>query len=166
MRSQGSTDRTTIRAMPRRIRAIAAVLAGGLVVFGCGNDDRPMPQSCVEGAGPITNALVRAPGPVRLVDGTPLSTCVERARSNADLQNLGAVLTEVADALAGRAPESDRAALELGYLVGAARRGAARTSGIHEELVRRLEQAAGPSGVPAARRPAYTQGRSAGARAG
>jgi hypothetical protein len=152
--------------MPRRIWAIAAVLAGGLAVLGCGNDDRPMPQSCVQGAGPITNALGRAPRPVRLVDGTPLSTCVERARSNGDLQNLGAVLTEVADALAVRAPKSDRAALELGYLVGATRRGAARTSGIHEELVRRLEQAAGPSGVPAARRPAYARGRSAGARAG
>jgi hypothetical protein len=155
--------------MPRRTRAawaIAAVLAAGLAAAGCGNDDRPMPQSCVQGAGSITNALAQAPGPVRLIDGTALSTCVERAQSNGDLQNLGAVLTEVADALAVRAPESDRAALQLGYLVGAARRGAARTSGIHEELVRRLEQAAGPSGVPAARRAAYARGRSAAARAG
>jgi hypothetical protein len=155
--------------MPRRTRAawaIAAALAGGLALAGCGNDDRPMPQSCVQGAGAITQALGHAPAPVRLVDGTSLSTCVERAKSTGDLQNLGAVLTEVSDALAVRAPQSDRAALQLGYLVGAARRGAASTSGIHDELVRRLEQAAGPKGVPAARRAAYARGQVAGARAG
>jgi hypothetical protein len=103
---------------------------------------------------------------VALTDGTSLSECVDRARSDADLQNLGALYTQVADALAVQLPSSDRAALELGYLVGAARRGALHTNGIHEELVRRLEQADGVSGAPAARRATYERGVAAGRRDG
>jgi hypothetical protein len=154
------------RAAPAIAAALATLAGGALAAIGCGEDDRPLPQSCVQSAGPITTALRTAPRPVRLVDGTSLSACVERARSDADLQNLGSIYTQVADALAIRATESDQAALQLGYLVAAARKGAAHTSGIHDELVRRLEQAAGVSGVPPARRAAYARGVSAGAGAG
>jgi hypothetical protein len=52
------------------------------------------------------------------------------------------VLTRAADHLAARARRDRAAAVALGYLVGAARRGAATTSGVHAELVRRLEQRA------------------------
>ena len=65
-----------------------------------------------------------------------------------------------------RVPASDRAAVQLGYLVGASRRGAKHTSGIHDELVRRLEQAVGVGGAPAARRAAYRRGLVAGERRG
>ena len=66
------------------------------------------------------------------------------------------------DALATEAPRSDAAALRLGYLVGATHRGAARTSGLHAELIRRLESSAGLEDAPAARRAAYARGLAAG----
>jgi hypothetical protein len=72
----------------------------------------------------------------------------------------------VADGLAARIPSSDRAAIRLGYLIGATRRGAERTNGIHAELVRRLEQSVGVDGPPAARRAAFERGLAAGARTG
>ena len=53
------------------------------------------------------------------------------------------MLTRAADHLAGRAQRGDRAPrCGLGYLVGAARRGAARTNGIRAELARRVESSA------------------------
>jgi hypothetical protein len=145
--------------------AVAAVALAAVAV-GCGSDQRRLPAACVGSVGAIANALHAAPRHVTLADGTSLSECVDRARSDADLQNLGALYTQVADALAVQLPSSDRAALELGYLVGAARRGALHTNGIHEELVRRLEQAAGVSGAPAARRATYERGVAAGRRDG
>src|SRR5437879_3578293 len=110
---------TTIRAMARRPASIGVVaMALALAVPGCGNDQRKLPAACVGSAGAIATALHTAPRHVALTDGTSLSECVDRARSDADLQNLGAIYTEVADALAVEVPTSDRAALELGYLVG------------------------------------------------
>jgi hypothetical protein len=153
--------------MARRRASIGVVaMALALAVPGCGNDHRRLPAACLGSAGSIATALHTAPRHVALTDGTPLSECVDRARSDADLQNLGAVYTQVADALAVEVPTSDRAALELGYLVGATRRGAAHTNGIHEELVRRLGQAAGPDGAPAPRRAAFDRGLAAGERDG
>jgi hypothetical protein len=146
------------------VAMVAAVLALG--TGGCGRDNRAVPASCMSSAGAIATALHGAPGHVALTDGTLLSECVSRARSDADLQNLGALYTEVADALATQVPTSDRAATELGFLVGATRRAAARTNGIDGELVRRLEQAAGPDGAPAPRRAAYERGLAAGQRDG
>jgi hypothetical protein len=61
---------------------------------------------------------------------------VERGSSNAELQSLGVVFTNAAERLVDSGD-----ALALGYLVGAARRGAEHTSGIQVELVRRLESA-------------------------
>jgi hypothetical protein len=65
-----------------------------------------------------------------------------------------------------RADPGGAANLELGYLVGAAERGAEGTSGIHADLVRRLDAAARYS--PGGRRPppqferAYREGFDAG----
>jgi hypothetical protein len=95
-----------------------------------------------------------------------LSTCIERARADAEIQTVGSIYTRVADELAARARASNGAALRLGYLIGAARRGARRTSGIHEELVRRLEQTVGLGGPAPARRPSFNRGLAAGARTG
>ena len=91
------------------------------------------------GAEEIAKALAAAPGEVRLVDGTPLSACVRNAESDAEQQNLGIVLTDVAEDLEAQAAEDPRAALQLGYLVGAARKGAPGDSSLQFELVRRLE---------------------------
>jgi hypothetical protein len=91
---------------------------------------------------------------------------VERARSDADIQTVGTVLTRTADVLGRAMDRSDEAALQLGYLIGAVRKGARHTSGIHEELVRRVEQAIGLDGPPAPRRAAFDRGLAAGERSG
>jgi hypothetical protein len=151
----------------RRAAALALhTLAVALVAAGCGDDDRPLPAACASGPGPTVRALASAPGPVRLAGGTKLSSCVERARSDADIQTVGSVLTRTADSLAGAMGRSDQAALQLGYLIGAVRKGARHTSGIHEELVRRVEQAIGVGGAPARRRAAFDRGLAAGERTG
>ena len=120
-----------------------------------------MPAACTQGAAPILRALEAAPGAVRLAGGTRLSDCVKDATTDAELQSLGLMLTPLADRLAVAADRSDAAALQLGYLVGAARRGGGRV-GLQAELVRRLEQAAGLDGVAAAHRFAYRRGLRAG----
>jgi hypothetical protein len=72
---------------------------------------------------------------------------------------------EVATGLGKRAHASPEGAqaLQLGYLVGAARRGSDRTQGIHSELVRRLQQEAG--GLQRSS-DAYARGERAGRRGG
>lgn len=56
--------------------------------------------------------------------------------------------------------------MQLGYLVGAAEKGASKTQGIGLELSRRLEQAIGIGGAPPARRAAYRRGITAGRQSG
>jgi hypothetical protein len=131
--------------MPARRLAALPALALALAAAGCGSGDdaAPVAAACTASPGAIERALARAPAPVTLASGTRLSDCVAGARTDADLQNAGLVLTRAADHLADRAQRGDAgAALDLGYLVGAARRGAARTNGIHAELARRVESAA------------------------
>src|SRR4051794_12702394 len=114
--------------MLRRLAALAlAPLA--LAAAGCGGSDPPPADAaCTTSPAAIERALGHAPAPVTLGSGTRLSQCVSAARSDADLQTTGLVLTRAADHLAQRAQHGDAgAAIELGYLVGAARRGAART---------------------------------------
>jgi hypothetical protein len=157
--------------MPRRAVAhvsltVVAATALAALAAGCGKDDRPLPAACTEGPAPVIRALERAPGPVRLADGTPLSACVQRARSDADIQAVGAVFTHAADGLAGEMRTSDAAALRLGYLIAAVRKGGRHTSGIHEEMVRRVEQTVGLDGAPPPRKPAFAQGLAAGERSG
>ncbi len=121
--------------MPRRIAALLALAALGAAA-GCGSGDPPpLDAQCTVSPGVIERALARAPQPVTLSTGTRLSECVSHAQSDAELQTAGAVLTRAADDLASRAQRGDaEAAVGLGYLVGAARRGAKRTAGIHAEL--------------------------------
>jgi hypothetical protein len=130
--------------MPRPLAALLALVALAAGTAGCGaGDPPPLDAACTESSATIERALARAPQPVTLATGTPLSQCVSRARSDADLQTAGAILTRAADDLADRAQRGDaEAAVGLGYLVGAARRGAAHTAGIHAELQRRVESAA------------------------
>lgn len=131
------------------------------LVAGCSTEDRsPVPVGCKEGPDTVRAALARAPARVEL-DGTPLSDCFTRGTDAADLQQVGASYVSVAAGLADAArerPDSPEA-LRLGYLVGAAKRGAARTQGVHDELLRRIQQEL--SGVDTAA-PAYRRGFRAG----
>jgi hypothetical protein len=137
-----------------------------LGVAGCSDEGRPPPSAeCTAGAAEVTRALDAAPGDVRLVDGTPLSECVRNAESDAELQNLGLVFTRVAEDLEADASEDPRAALRLGYLVGAARRGSPSESSLQAELVLRLESSASVELPPEEQR-ALAEGMRAGERGG
>ncbi len=150
----------------------AATVAAGCALAalaGCGSTSvggGPVPPSCLTGARDVERALSAAPRPVALSDGTPLSRCVARATGDADLQNVGAVLTQAADDLALQARREPAMAVRLGYLIGAVRRGAAHTQGISAELVRRVEQSANFGIAPAAINDALHQGLVAGQREG
>lgn len=148
------------------VRLVLLATAATLLLSACRTSDPKLPPACIEGPRAILSALAAAPGPVHLHDGTRLSTCVADARADADLQNLGVILTQAASTLASELPRSDTAAVQLGYLVGATRRGAAHSSGIHETLQRRIEQTTGIDGPPPRRRTAYRRGLAAGSRTG
>ena len=150
--------------LDRRSLAIAAVV--GVVAAGCGTSETPPPSAeCTAEPAAVTRALAKAPGEVRLADGTALSDCVRRAESDAELQNLGLVLTGVAEDLEASAPSAPRAALQLGYLIGAARRGAPSESSIQAELVHRLERS-GAVTLSAEAERALAEGMRAGERGG
>ena len=117
--------------------ALAIGTALALFGAGCAQERARLPPICSEGPEPVLRALHAAPEPVRLADGTRLSECVARAGDDAELQMVGFAFTPVADRLGERATRE--AAVQLGYLVGAVRRGASRSNGIHVELVRRME---------------------------
>ena len=103
--------------------------------------DPPAPVECKEGPDGIQAGLTRAPARVE-VRGRSLSECFTRGSNSADLQVVGASYVTVAARLAAAAKERPEGpdALRLGYLVGASKRGEARTQGIHHDLMRRIEQ--------------------------
>jgi len=146
-------------------RSALALVAAALAATGCGGRE-PLPPPCLEGPRPVAGALRSAPGPVALRGGTRLSQCVELAFGQGELQEVGVIYMQVGTALAAQVSRSDAAALQLGYLVGATRRGAGRTNGVALEMVRRMEVVVGPDGPPPHRRAAYERGLAAGARAG
>ena len=147
----------------RRSLAIALLVVGA---GGCGTSETPPPSpACTSEPAAVADALAKAPGEVRLTDGTALSDCVRRAESDAELQNLGLVLTRIAEDLEASAPSAPRAALQLGYLIGAARRGAPSESSIQAELVHRLERSAAVTLSAEAER-ALAEGMEAGERSG
>lgn len=127
-----------------------------------------MPFACTEDPAALSAAVARAPEPVVLEDGSTLSTCVQRAYRDAELQELGGVLTELAEDLSSRAAGGDLdAAGDLGYLSGAVRRGSRRTQGIQAELDRRVERAAFKLGrAPRAVQDAFYAGQREGRRTG
>jgi hypothetical protein len=149
---------------------MAGLLAAAILVLllaGCGQRDEPEPDACRETADAFVRALASAPAPVRLADGTRLSTCVERVRNDADLQSLGVALKGAADALRERAASDVAAATSLGYLSGAVRAGVARNEGLTSELGRSVERAATlGDGAPQAAVAAYASGLHAGTDSG
>jgi hypothetical protein len=139
-RASASIARTARAAGARTLATLLAGLAAVLAAVGCGaQEESTVPVACKAGPDAVGRALADAPEPVR-VHGIPLSECLSAASDQADLQAVGSAFVESASDLApeARADPESAEALRLGYLVGAARRGA--VPGIHEELVRRLEQ--------------------------
>lgn len=115
-----------------------AVLA--VLLAGCGAPDEPLPVACRADTDTYARALQAAPEVVRL-EGTSLAECVRRSAGDAELVSIGATLTTLGEQLELRAVDGDRAAaLQLGYLIGAAARAARDTEGIHAELAYRLER--------------------------
>lgn len=104
------------------------------LLAGCSKQEpESLPAACSD-APAVERALATAPEGVR-IEGRPLSRCLPKDATGANVQEAGITFTRVAGRLADR-----RDAVRLGYLVGAARRGAKRSQvGVYSELLRRLE---------------------------
>jgi hypothetical protein len=121
--------------------ACLAALAGA----GCGSQGGDStPVACLEGEATYLEALQAAPGEVKLAGETPISECLAENQQAGDLATVGETLVRTATKLnsEARAEPGGDADLQLGYLTGAAQRGADKTEGIHADLVRRLTVAA------------------------
>jgi hypothetical protein len=138
-----------------------------LIAGGCGKQDDSTPVACLEGSGAYVAALSDAPGEVKLGGETPISECLAENQQAGDLATVGGALVEAATKLnaEARGEPGDAANLQLGYLLGAAQRGADATEGIHTDLIRRLAVAArySPDGrLPATFLSTYREGFDAG----
>ncbi len=146
--------------------ALLAPLA--LLVASCGSTDDSTPVACLEGAPTYLRALGDAPDTVELGGSAPISECLAKNQAGGELAEVGAAMLATATGLnaAARANPGGDANLQLGYLIGAAQRGADETEGIHAELVRRLAAAARYSPdnrpLPPAFRRTYREGFDAG----
>ena len=127
----------------RRVSVLLIPLA--LLVAGCGSSDGgDTPAACLAPAATYLKALEAAPDPVRLAGETPISGCLVEDQPAGDLENVGASLVRAATLLSAAAQKNPggQQTLRLGYLVGAVQKGASETSGIHTDLVRRIESSA------------------------
>jgi hypothetical protein len=152
-----------MRPLPFALVVAASILAGG-----CGATSDATPVACLDGGGAYVAALGDAPGEVLLSGEVPISDCLAENQKGGDLATVGASMVEAATRLNAEAREEPggEASLRLGYLLGAAARGAEGTEGIHADLLRRLRAAArySPGGreLPAAFRRTYRSGYEAG----
>ncbi|MGB6423766.1 MAG: hypothetical protein E4H22_03310 [Solirubrobacterales bacterium] len=131
--------------MPHRPRVlVASFVAAVLLVAGCGPEAEQTPGDCFAGAPAFLDAVQAAPGVVLLEGGTPISDCLTKDQPAGDLNEVGQALIVAATKLNGEARKrpAGSAAIELGYLLGAADAGAAGTGGVHTDLIRRLNSAA------------------------
>ena len=127
-----------------RVRIVAVLACLVATASGCRDNDDSTPVACLEGAPAYERALADAPGEVLLEGETPISECFARNQTGGDLARVGEAMIEAATALnaEARAEPGGAANLRLGYLLGAAERGAEESEGIHTDLVRRLTVAA------------------------
>lgn len=123
---------------------IALACLAALLVAGCGRGGDSTPAACLEGSQSYVRALEAAPGEVLLGGETPISECLTEAQGGGALATVGTATVEAATRLnrEARAEPGGDANLQLGYLIGAVKRGADETEGIHSDLVRRLVVAA------------------------
>jgi hypothetical protein len=151
-----------------RFAAAALLACLALAVIGCGSQDGSTPVACLEGAPAYEKALRAAPGEVLLGGEAPISECLAENQQAGDLARVGEAMIEAATALNAQAREEDGgdAAVQLGYLIGAAQRAAQSSQGIHSDLVRRLTVSAryAPGGQPLS--PAFMRSYEAGYAAG
>jgi hypothetical protein len=126
------------------IATVLIACMAALAAAGCGSQDDSTPVACLEGTSAYLSALRAAPGAVKVGGETPIGQCLTQNQTAGDLSTVGSALVEAATRLnaEARAEPGGRAGVELGYLVGAAERGAAETEGIHTDLLRRLAVAA------------------------
>lgn len=124
--------------------AITLTCLLAILIAGCGSQDDSTPAACLQGKEVYLAALADAPGAVKLAADTAISECLAENQQGGDLATVGEALVETATELNGeaRTEPSSPAALQLGYLIGAAQRGADGTEGIHADLLRRLTVAA------------------------
>jgi hypothetical protein len=148
--------------------AIALVCLFAALAVGCGKQDDSTPVACREGTKTYIDALTFAPGQVRLGGNTPISDCLAQNQQGGELATVGTALVEAATELnaEARAEPGGNANIQLGYLLGAAQRGADSSEGIHADLIRRLTVAAryapGREPLPPAFLAAYRRGFDAG----
>jgi hypothetical protein len=123
---------------------IGIALLALAVLSGCGSGDSSTPVACLEGSGAYLRALRAAPGAAALAAETPISDCLAENQKGGELATVGTAMVAAATELnaQARAEPGGEANLQLGYLLGAAQRGAENTEGIHAELIRRLSAAA------------------------
>jgi hypothetical protein len=129
------------------VRFAATLLAAACLTgatLGCGGQDDSTPVACLEGAAAYEQALEAAPGEVRLEGETPIGDCLAANQTAGDLARVGEAMIEATTELnaEARAEAGGDAAVQLGYLLGAAERGSEESEGIHSDLVRRLTVAA------------------------
>jgi hypothetical protein len=147
---------------------IALIFIAFALAAGCGDQDDSTPVACLEGAQTYERALAAAPDEVLLRGETPISECLARNQTGGDLARVGEAMVEAATDLNAEARDEPggEANLQLGYLLGAAARGAEESEGIHSDLVRRLTVAAryapGRQPLPPAFFRAYRSGYAAG----
>lgn len=127
-----------------RFAGILALACLVLAAPGCGGQDDSTPVACLEGAAAYEEALRDAPGEVLLAGETPIGDCLASNQTAGDLAQVGEAMVEAATSLNAEARDADggQAAVELGYLIGAAQNGAEDSEGIHSDLIRRLTVAA------------------------
>jgi hypothetical protein len=144
---------------------IVAVIALGLA--GCGSVTQETPAACLTEPLDYLDALDRAPAKVRLTGDVAISGCLVDNQEAGELAEVGEDLVYAATALNLRAQDNPggHESVVLGYLIGAAQRGAADTGGIHADLIRRLNSAARfteAKSLPAAFERAFGRGYAAG----
>jgi hypothetical protein len=124
--------------------AACLLVVVALLLAGCGSSDGgDTPDPCLAGRATYLKALEAAPDPVRLQGETPISDCLVDDQSAGDLADLGGSLVGAATVLSAAAERDPGGpqTVRLGYLVGAVQEGGSKTSGIHADLVRRIETA-------------------------
>jgi|SRR5215213_3052972 len=128
-----------------RSRTLIVLACLATLLVGCGGGrDTDTPVACLEGASAYVRALAKAPGAVRLNGETPIEDCLTEGQGGGELAGVGEAMVSTATSLNAEARQDPggKANLELGYLIGAAERGAEKTEGIHADLIRRLVVAA------------------------